>query len=233
MIRNTRIRCPRSRIGSWCRRPIRRFDRRDGAAGAERVLPRVTCEPEQRHRADAPPVGVPRRAWDGSGCCRPAAACLLSAVSAETNRRFTVDVFGTAQGLPSSAVLAVTQTRDGYLWAGTLAGLARFDGVQFAVFDENNTPGLNSSQIGRLYEDRQTNLWIGTENGGIAVVKAGKVTSVDIGQGRSCRSSDGDLRGRQRGSAALHGQRACWPVIGMGRLMSGMPARRAEHCAGR
>ena len=51
------------------------------------------------------------------------------------------------------------------------------------MFDENNTPGLSSSQIIRLYEDRQTNLWVGTENGGIAIVKAGKVTSLDIGQG--------------------------------------------------
>ena len=42
--------------------------------------------------------------------------------AAEPSGRFTVDVFGTAQGLPSSAVLAVTQTRDGYLWVGTLAG---------------------------------------------------------------------------------------------------------------
>jgi ligand-binding sensor domain-containing protein/signal transduction histidine kinase len=118
------------------------------------------------------------------------AACLLlfpgsSVFSAGTDTRFTVDVFGTAQGLPSSAVLAVTQTRDGYLWAGTLAGLARFDGVQFAVFDENNTPGLDSSQITRLYEDRQTNLWIGTENGAIAIAKAGKVSSLDIGRGGS------------------------------------------------
>ena len=118
----------------------------------------------------------------------PVAAVLLVLAAggvgpgAEAGGRFTVDVFGTAQGLPSSAVLAVTQTRDGYLWAGTLAGLARFDGAQFAVFDENNTPGLNSSQIRRLYEDRQTNLWIGTENGGLAIVKAGKVTSLDLGQ---------------------------------------------------
>jgi len=50
-------------------------------------------------------------------------------------------------------------------------------------FDENNTPGLKSSQIRRLYEDRQTNLWVGTENGGVAIVKGGKLTSVDIGQG--------------------------------------------------
>ena len=105
-----------------------------------------------------------------------------SALAAEANARFTVDVFGTARGLPSSAVLAVTQTRDGYLWVGTLAGLARFDGVEFAVFDENNTPGLNSSQIRRLYEDRQDNLWIGTENGGVALAKAGKVARVQLGR---------------------------------------------------
>jgi signal transduction histidine kinase/ligand-binding sensor domain-containing protein len=117
-----------------------------------------------------------------------AAAWLLlcvgaSGLAAEASARFMVDVFGTAQGLPSSAVLAVTQTRDGYLWVGTLNGLARFDGAQFAVFDENNTPGLNSSQIIRLYEDRQTNLWVGAENGGIYLVKAGKVTSVDLVRG--------------------------------------------------
>jgi ligand-binding sensor domain-containing protein len=94
---------------------------------------------------------MPKKRWS------PAIAGLLlcaggSVLAAQANTRFTVDVLGTAQGLPSSAVLAVTQTRDGYLWVGTLNGLARFDGAQFAVFDENNTPGLNSSQIIRLYE---------------------------------------------------------------------------------
>jgi ligand-binding sensor domain-containing protein/signal transduction histidine kinase len=113
-----------------------------------------------------------------------------SGLSAEANTRFAVDVFGTAQGLPHSVVLALTQTRDGYLWVGTYGGLARFDGVQFAVFDENNTPGLNSSHISRLYEDRQTNLWIGTENGGINLVKAGRVSSVDLVRG----SSSGSLK---------------------------------------
>ena len=125
---------------------------------------------------------MPKNSWTlVTGLLWLCARCLVYA--AAPNSRFMVDPFGTAQGLPSSAVLAVTQTRDGFLWAGTLAGLARFDGVQFEVFDENNTPGLNSSQIRCLYEDRQTNLWIGTENGGIAMVKAGQVTNVDIAQG--------------------------------------------------
>ncbi len=125
---------------------------------------------------------MPKRCWTLAAAVLLLWAC-CSSVRAGADTRFTVDVFGTDKGLPSSAVLAVTQTRDGFLWAGTLAGLARFDGVQFAVFDENNTPGLNSSQIIRLYEDRQTNLWIGTENGGIAIVKAGTVTNLDLAQG--------------------------------------------------
>ena len=83
--------------------------------------------------------------------------------------------------MPQSVVLAMIQTRDGYLWLGTLKGLARFDGVRFEKFDESNTPGLNSARIRRLFEDSQTNLWIGTENAGVALVnRAGKVTSIDI-----------------------------------------------------
>jgi signal transduction histidine kinase/ligand-binding sensor domain-containing protein len=125
-----------------------------------------------------------RKSWTLAGAVLlGCAGCFGAQAGSDTG--FAVDVFGAAQGLPSSAVLAVTQTRDGFLWAGTQAGLARFDGVQFEVFDENNTPGLNSSQIRCLYEDRQTNLWIGTENGDIAVAKAGKVASVDIGHGSS------------------------------------------------
>jgi ligand-binding sensor domain-containing protein/signal transduction histidine kinase len=127
---------------------------------------------------------MPKKRWTLA-----AAGLLLcaysSGLSAEANTRFAVDVFGTAQGLPHSVVLALTQTRDGYLWVGTYGGLARFDGVQFAVFDENTTPGLTSSHISRLYEDRQTNLWVGTENGGICLVKGSKVTSVDLVSGGS------------------------------------------------
>src|SRR5262249_15386694 len=87
-------------------------------------------------------------------------------------------------GLQGNSVITMTQTRDGYLWLGTLYGLVRFDGIRFTVFDENNTPGLNSSRIVKLFEDSQENLWIGTETAGIAVMKNGGVTSSpDVGLG--------------------------------------------------
>ena len=45
-------------------------------------------------------------------------------------------------GLPQNGVLAILRTRDGYLWLGTIEGAARFDGVRFVVFDNNNTPQI-------------------------------------------------------------------------------------------
>src|SRR6185503_19334605 len=84
-----------------------------------------------------------------------------------------------------SSVIAMTQTRDGYLWLGTLKGLVRFDGIRFTVFDEANTPGLNSSRIMSLFEDSQRNLWIGTETAGVALVlaKDGRARTFDLGRG--------------------------------------------------
>jgi len=79
-------------------------------------------------------------------------------------------------------VIAITQTRDGYLWLGTLYGLVRFDGIRFTVFDEINTPALNSGRIVHLFEDSQSNFWIGTETAGVILVKDGRVKSLDIGE---------------------------------------------------
>lgn len=86
---------------------------------------------------------------------------------------FIVDVWGTADGLPQSSVIAITQTRDGYLWLGTLNGLVRFDGNSFTRFNVNNTPGLPSNGIIFLFEDSRTNLWVGTETAGLCVLQNG------------------------------------------------------------
>ncbi|MBK9138254.1 MAG: ATP-binding protein [Verrucomicrobia bacterium] len=67
----------------------------------------------------------------------------------------------TEQGLPQNSVRALLQTRDGYLWVGTLAGLARFDGVRFKIFNVSNTPEMLNDAIDSLAEDRvDGSLWI-------------------------------------------------------------------------
>ena len=94
---------------------------------------------------------------------------------------FVVDVWGTAAGLPQSSVIALTQTREGYLWLGTLNGLVRFDGNSFTRFNVNNTPGLPDNRIIFLFEDSRTNLWVGTEAGGLCAIKNGAVKNFDSG----------------------------------------------------
>ena len=84
------------------------------------------------------------------------------------------------QGLPQNKVTTVVQTRDGYLWAGTYNGLARFDGVHFTVFNDNNTPELRSSRITSLFEAADGVLWIGTESGDVAQYQDGHFADVPL-----------------------------------------------------
>ncbi len=84
------------------------------------------------------------------------------------------------QGLPQNKVTAVVQARDGYLWVGTYNGLARFDGVHFTVFDDNNTPELRSSRITSLFEAADGTLWIGTESGDVSQYQDGQFTAVPL-----------------------------------------------------
>ena len=113
------------------------------------------------------------------------AAGLLAAsgTASRAGAPYAIDVWDAEDGLPQGSVISMTQTRDGYLWLGTLNGLVRFDGIRFTVFDESNTPGLKSSRIVSLFEDSQGHLWIGTETDGVALVKEGRVTSLDLGRG--------------------------------------------------
>jgi ligand-binding sensor domain-containing protein/signal transduction histidine kinase len=109
-------------------------------------------------------------------------ALVLSSSASEN--RFIVDKWDAKDGLPQGSVIAMTQTRDGYLWLGTQQGLARFDGVHFKTFNDGNTPGLNSTTITKLFEDSRGNLWIGTQNGGVVMVdNKGTLTRIDVGRG--------------------------------------------------
>jgi diguanylate cyclase (GGDEF)-like protein len=81
--------------------------------------------------------------------------------------RHMIDVWQNETGLPQNSVLAILQTRDGYLWLGTQEGLARFDGVRFTVFDRTNTPAFQNNHIQALIEDRKGDVWIATYGGGL------------------------------------------------------------------
>jgi ligand-binding sensor domain-containing protein len=87
---------------------------------------------------------------------------------------FVCQTWRVEDGLPQNSVMAIVQTRDGYIWLGTANGLARFDGVRFKRF--GLAEGLSSLQVRVLLEDREGGLWVGTAKG-LSRYRNGQFTS--------------------------------------------------------
>lgn len=68
-------------------------------------------------------------------------------------------------GAPS-AVCAIAQASDGYLWLGTGTGLYRFDGVQFARYKSPSGKHLAPGNVTALLTTKDGGLWIGSYDGG-------------------------------------------------------------------
>jgi diguanylate cyclase (GGDEF)-like protein len=55
---------------------------------------------------------------------------------------YTIARWTMEDGLPHNLVHTISQDADGYLWAGTWEGAARFDGRRFTPYDAGTVPGL-------------------------------------------------------------------------------------------
>ena len=91
----------------------------------------------------------------------------------DAGTRYRIDSWNADNGIPQTSINQVLQTSDGFLWLSTFGGLVRYDGESFHVFDPGNTPGMITSRVLRLFEDRSGNLWIGTEDRGLIREKDG------------------------------------------------------------
>src|ERR1700733_13383084 len=112
------------------------------------------------------------------GICLPCPALEPATPFAEFGRQSWV----MENGLPQNSVHALAQTRDGFLWLGTEAGLVRFDGVGFAVLDRSSKPALPNSDIRCLLAGKDGSLWVGTAEG-LAHLKDGVVTAFTTADG--------------------------------------------------
>jgi signal transduction histidine kinase/ligand-binding sensor domain-containing protein len=68
-------------------------------------------------------------------------------------------------GLPQNTVSVLLQSRNGFLWAGTELGLARFDGTGFRVFDHATDTAFPDAEIRCLLDASDGTLWVGTSDG--------------------------------------------------------------------
>lgn len=114
--------------------------------------------------------------WSASAAL---AAQTLQPAYPEVLRRFS-----THDGLPQNSVNAIVQDRDGFLWLGTFGGLARFDGSDFRVYRSLADSGPSSDRILQLFEDARGQLWIGSEDAGVSVLRDGRFRRLDVCGGR-------------------------------------------------
>ncbi len=78
------------------------------------------------------------------------------------------DFYEADDGLSMNTVNDIVTDNDGFLWAATQAGLNRFDGKKFKVYDvTNDQHGPSGKHITRLFYGRKKQLWLLTKNDGI------------------------------------------------------------------
>jgi ligand-binding sensor domain-containing protein/signal transduction histidine kinase len=128
---------------------------------------------------------VPNKGIRGSRVCVPGLGVLLllwacvPSFALDPDRALTQYVhriWQAPQGLPDATVTSILQTHDGYLWLGTEAGLVRFDGVRFSEMDNVAQTPLKGAWVRNILEDREHNLWVGTNDAGLIRFENGTAT---------------------------------------------------------
>ncbi|MCZ2356883.1 MAG: SpoIIE family protein phosphatase [Bacteroidia bacterium] len=80
----------------------------------------------------------------------------------------------TENGLPQQSVHTITQSTEGYLYFGTQEGLVRFDGIRFKVYDNTNTPELQTHFLSSLTHIHDGDIWMGSHLGGLYRLRSDK-----------------------------------------------------------
>ena len=85
------------------------------------------------------------------------------------NQNLKFEHIGTAEGLSQINVTSTIQGSRGFIWIGTRDGLNRYDGYKFTIYryDAKDINTISSSTIDDIVEDKNDNIWIATDGGGI------------------------------------------------------------------
>lgn len=79
--------------------------------------------------------------------------------------QYVLDRWGVQDGFPQVSALQIVQDQEGFIWAATQSGLARFDGIDFRTITLRDEPALMTDHIEVLALDKRGRIWIGTSRG--------------------------------------------------------------------
>jgi signal transduction histidine kinase/ligand-binding sensor domain-containing protein len=109
-----------------------------------------------------------------ASCLFVQAAAAAEVSETDTASDYLIHTWQTERGLPQNWVSSIAQTPDGYLWIGTrYGGLARFDGVRFVPFNQQNVDTLKDVQVEHLDVDDNGRLWIMMGNESVTSFRGG------------------------------------------------------------
>ena len=77
-----------------------------------------------------------------------------------------MDMFDAGDGLPNLTLVSISATEDGHIWAGTMRGLARYNGLRFVPVelpDAGSSPGMISAVL--AINNQQ--VWVAPANDGV------------------------------------------------------------------
>jgi ligand-binding sensor domain-containing protein/serine phosphatase RsbU (regulator of sigma subunit) len=89
-------------------------------------------------------------------------------VDAQKNR-YPFKHLTVVDGLSQSNVTSILQDSQGFMWFGTQDGLNKYDGYKFTIYQNNtgNPNSLSNNYVMAVLEDRNNNLWVATQGGGL------------------------------------------------------------------
>ncbi len=85
-------------------------------------------------------------------------------------RNYTIN-----DGLPDNKINTLYQDSRGFLWIGTSAGIAKFDGNKFEI--KTSIDGLAGDNVVAITEDNNGNIWFGFNDGGISSFNGHKINT--------------------------------------------------------
>ena len=90
----------------------------------------------------------------------------ISLIAQQAPDRIRFEHLTVADGLPENSVRCILQDHLGYIWMGTQSGLVRYDGNKMTSFpySPDKPFGFRGREVDVLFEDRDGEIWIGTEN---------------------------------------------------------------------
>lgn len=91
--------------------------------------------------------------------------CLLLLASKSIAQPYTLRHLGIENGLSNNYVIDIVQDNRGCLWIATEAGLNRFNGKDFTIYNTHNSSIASDALTALLYDSEEDKLWVGSKTG--------------------------------------------------------------------